>query len=206
MSINYYSASKRSTIKLPFLLNVAAVLLGITSPAVSQTDGRLPNNIAPHRFYVAQTQNTPASGQPQRPATAGQSRATYRFTFTTSLEYSKCLDDILLLYENKAQFQERGRQSNCLAETFQANSTGGFSKAQARQMIDFANRYATTLLKPGLYPPRGQRERIAGLLGFVYEIDKNDQEIRQLATQGLPPVDPPVTEEPQPADDGGGGW
>lgn len=203
MSINNYSASKRSAMKLGFLLNVVAVLLGIASPAVSQTDGRLQANIAPDRLYVAQGQNTPASGQPQRSTAAGQSRATYRFTFTTSLEYSKCLDDILLLYENKAQFQERGRQSNCLADTFQANSARGFSKTQARQMIEFANRYATTLLKPGLYPPRGQRERITGLLGFIYEIDKNDETIRQLATQGLPSADPPATEEPQPADDGG---
>lgn len=187
--------------RLGFFLNLATVLLGITalaSPIYGQTQ---PN-------YVAQSQNPPAVGQPgssqpQRSPAAGQSRTSYRFNFTTSTEYTKCLEDILLLYQNRAQLQQQGRQGNCLPEVFQANLQGGVSKSQAQQMIQSAHIYATSSLRPKLYPPRGQRERIAALLGFIYEMDKNDQSIRQLAIQGPSALDSPANEETQPDDNGG---
>lgn len=197
---------KGSIMKLGFLMNLGTVLLAITALAPSPIYGQT----QPH--YVAQSPNPPAAGQsgssqPQRPPAAGQSRSTYRFNFTRSTEYTQCLEDILLLYQNRAQLQQQGRQGNCLPEVFQANLQQGVSKTQAQQMIQSAHFYATSL-RPKLYPPRGQRERIAALLGFIYEVDKNDQSIRQLAIQGpsvldAPPLDSPSNEVTQPDD---GGW
>lgn len=182
--------------RLGFILQMGTLLLGITTLASSPIYGQ------PQPNYVAQQpQNPPANGQPgstrqrQRPPAGGQSRSTYRFDFTSSTEYSNCLEDILLLHANKEQLQQQGRQSNCLAEVFQTNLQRGVSKNQARQMIESANRYATSSLRPKLYPPRGQRERIAALLGFIYEVDKNDRTIRELTVQGPSALDSPADEE-----------
>jgi|GEM_PF-1246811 len=194
--------------KLGFLAKIGTVVLGITALIPSPIYGKTQPN------YVAQSQKPPAVGQPgssqpQRPPAAGQSGSTYRFTFTSSIEYSNCLDDILLFYRNKEKLQQQGRQSNCLADTFQANLAQGISKAQARRIIESANLYATLTLKPKLFPPRGQRERVAALLGFIYELDKNDETIRQLASQGPSALDAPSpnlpeTEQSQPTN--GNGW
>ena len=107
-----------------------------------------------------------------------------QYIFTNLLEYSKCLEDILRLYEDKEQVKQQGRQSNCREDVFQASLDNGLSKTQALEIIDTANFYATSLLNQKLYPPRGQRVRVAKLFGFIYQIDANDEIIRRFAAQG----------------------
>ncbi|OKH32838.1 hypothetical protein NIES2119_25005 [[Phormidium ambiguum] IAM M-71] len=106
------------------------------------------------------------------------------FTFVNSLQYSHCVQDILRFYQNKEQLLQQGRQSDCLADKFQANMQTGISRQQAREMIEAADVYATALVKPKLFPPRGLREQVAQQFGFIYELDVNDPVIRQMATQG----------------------
>lgn len=106
------------------------------------------------------------------------------FTFVNSLQYSHCVQDILRFYQDKEQLRQQGRQSDCLADKFQANMHTGISRQQAREMIEAADVYATALVKPKLFPPRGLREQVAQQFGFIYELDANDPEIRRMATQG----------------------
>lgn len=106
------------------------------------------------------------------------------FSFVNSLQYSHCVQDILRFYQDKEQLLKQGRQSDCLADKFQANMQTGISRQQAREMIEAADVYATALVKPKLFPPRGLREQVAQQLGFIYELDANDPVIRQMTTQG----------------------
>lgn len=110
-------------------------------------------------------------------------KAAAPFTFKNPRDYADCIEDILQLYQNKDQFSQQGRRSTCLADSFQASKETGFSAAQALKMIQDANFYATTLLSNKMFPPKGQRVRIAQTLGFIYEVDANDEMIRQAAAQ-----------------------
>jgi tetratricopeptide (TPR) repeat protein len=95
-----------------------------------------------------------------------------QFTFTSVWEYGNCLEDILQLAQGPEQLRQRGRISNCLPEVFQLYSSKGLSQTQALQLIRAADTYATSQLNPTLYPPQGQRARIAKMFGFTYQIDK----------------------------------
>jgi tetratricopeptide (TPR) repeat protein len=95
-----------------------------------------------------------------------------KFTFTNVWEYGNCLEDILQLSLGAEQLKQRGRISNCLPEVFQVYGNTGLSPSQALELISAADRYATYQLNPILYPPKGQRARIAKMFGFTYQIDK----------------------------------
>ncbi|MBE9170234.1 serine protease [Pleurocapsales cyanobacterium LEGE 06147] len=95
-----------------------------------------------------------------------------KFTFTSVWEYGNCLEDILQLSLGPEQLRQRGRMSNCLADVFQVYGNTGLSQSQALELIRAADVYATSQLNPSLYPPQGQRARIAKMFGFTYQIDK----------------------------------
>ncbi|MUL38414.1 hypothetical protein [Gloeocapsopsis dulcis] len=57
------------------------------------------------------------------------------------------------------------------------------SNSQALELISAANFYATNMLERKLYPPRGQRRRVAQIFQFIYDIDASDAEMQKLATQ-----------------------
>jgi hypothetical protein len=59
-----------------------------------------------------------------------------------------------------------------LPEVFQVYGNKGLSPSQALELIRAADQYATYQLNPILYPPQGQRARIAKMFGFTYQIDK----------------------------------
>lgn len=246
MSIKDY-VGKHPVQRLGTLLNMGAVILGMTAPALSQLSGQMPPTIVPNQ-PSGQTPptivpNQPTTGQPQ---TIGQPQftpvspnlnqlvtqwgftsvtcrvgvATIRldtntvcvnptpqlspgdyvydpasnqikpfqvtaaFTFKNVTEYGNCLEDILRLYEDKEKFRQQPRRSDCSADVFRNSLENGLSKAQSLAMIEAANFYATSLLNPKLFPPRGQRVRIAQMFGFIYEIDAKDEAIQKLATQG----------------------
>jgi len=105
------------------------------------------------------------------------------FTFTNTLEYGDCLEVILRLYENAGGLRPREQQSQCYREIQQRFGTEGLSRSEALRLVSATNFYATTMLATDLYPPRGQRIRVAALFGFIYSIDTNDSQIRELATQ-----------------------
>ena len=103
-----------------------------------------------------------------------------RFTFTSLGAYNSCVEDILLLYQDKERFRQQGRRGDCLADVFQTYANTGLSKSQALDLIKAANTYVSTALTTKFYPLRGLRMQVAKLLGFIYELDANDQEIMQL--------------------------
>jgi hypothetical protein len=88
----------------------------------------------------------PPAAQPTLQSTPSQPP---QFTFRTVAEYSEGLEQLLRAYEQ-----------------------GQVSKSEARQAIVAADQYATTTLTPKLYPPAGQRNRVAQLFDYVYAIDQ----------------------------------
>ena len=103
-----------------------------------------------------------------------------RFTLTSLGAYNSCIEDILLLYQDKERFRQQGRRGDCLPDVFQTYANTGLSKSQALDLIKAANAYVSTALTSKFYPLRGLRMQVARLLGFIYEVDANDQEIMQL--------------------------
>ncbi|WP_181357427.1 hypothetical protein [Stenomitos frigidus] len=91
---------------------------------------------------AVQPASTPA---PTQQASANQAQ----FDFKSVAEYSQGLERVLAAYQQ-----------------------GQVSKADARRAIVDADQYATTALSPKLYPPAGQRQRIAQLFEFTYGIDR----------------------------------
>jgi hypothetical protein len=73
------------------------------------------------------------------------------------------------------QFSFRSVQqySDGLEKILQAYQSGKVSKAEALNVIEAANTYATTKFTEQLYPPLGQRRRIQQMFNFVYAIDQN---------------------------------
>ncbi|MUL38411.1 hypothetical protein [Gloeocapsopsis dulcis] len=102
--------------------------------------------------------------------------ATPKFTFTSVLDYSNCLEAILQLYQNGTLNSQQ--QNSCVVHSNQQ-----LSKSQALELISGANFYATNMLERKLYPPRGQRRRVAQIFQFIYDIDVSDSEMQKLATQ-----------------------
>lgn len=105
------------------------------------------------------------------------------FSFTDLLEYGDCLEVILKLYDNSTPLTVREQQNSCFERVQAVYGSNGLSRANALQLISAADFYATTLLERALYPPRGQRARIASLFGFIYALDANDLHMRDLATK-----------------------
>lgn len=105
------------------------------------------------------------------------------FTFTNTLEYGDCVEIILRLHEGASGLGQREQQNHCYAEIQQRFGTEGLSRAESLRLISAANFYATTMLANDLYPPRGQRIRVARLFAFIYEVDTNDAQMRSLAAQ-----------------------
>ncbi len=101
------------------------------------------------------------------------------FDFVDIYGYNNCLDALLLLYEGGNPV----RDNSCLL-----NVTAIFGNQINRdvmlELVDIANVRATSLLPKRLYPAYGIRRRVAQSIGFVYEIDANNQEIIKLALSG----------------------
>lgn len=95
----------------------------------------------------------------------------YQFNFTNLSDYDNCLSDVIRFYQNPEIFWQQGRLSDCVDDIFQANATNGLTKEQALAIIEAADKYATQLLSPPLYPLYGIRKKINKEFGFVYKID-----------------------------------
>jgi tetratricopeptide (TPR) repeat protein len=152
------------------------------SAPVTQQPAPAPQQSAPVTQQPAPAPQQSASvtqqPAPQQPAPVPNSSNTQalavapKFTFTSVWEYGNCLEDILQLSLGAEQLKQRGRISNCLPEVFQVYGNKGLSPSQALELIRAADQYATYQLNPILYPPQGQRARIAKMFGFTYQIDK----------------------------------
>ena len=98
------------------------------------------------------------------------------FNFTNSYDYSTCLDNILLAYENRQLELQQSRKNECANNIL--NTFGNhLSKDITLELIKSADAYATKDVDIKLYPPFGLRRRVAINFGYVYDIDKNNEDI-----------------------------
>ena len=93
-------------------------------------------------------QPAPTQASTQQAPTQAQTNQS-QFDFKSVAEYSQGVERVLAAYQQ-----------------------GQVSKTDARRAIVDADQYATTILSPKLYPPAGQRQRIAQMFEFTYGIDR----------------------------------
>ncbi|MDJ0688066.1 MAG: hypothetical protein QNJ41_06130 [Xenococcaceae cyanobacterium MO_188.B32] len=98
------------------------------------------------------------------------------FNFTNAYDYGICLDNILLAYENRQLELQQAPKNECAKNIL--NKFGNhLSKDIATKLIKSADSYATQDLEIELYPTFGLRRRIAINFGYIYDIDKNNEDI-----------------------------
>ena len=180
---------KISTVIVGTLLHLELSALIMTKPAQSQSYPGQPQQPAvvpmqPHSGQLPVVDSfSPQPGANQLvPVNSSATPTSPRFTFTSVLEYSNCLESVLQLYQNPGS-TELQPQNSCAAQLQQIYHQQGLTKSQALELISGANFYATNLLERQIFPPRGQRRRVAQLFKFIYQVDANDTEMHQLATQ-----------------------
>lgn len=102
------------------------------------------------------------------------------FVFDNAYDYGTCVDAILLAYEGRQAELQGMNKNECANQVINLFGTS-LSGDLALQLVDLANYRATKLLPNRLYPSLGLRQRVAMNLGYVYNIDKNNQEILNYA-------------------------
>ncbi|WP_036481654.1 hypothetical protein [Myxosarcina sp. GI1] len=105
-----------------------------------------------------------------------------KFNFDNSYDYSVCLDAVLLAYEQRVTELEKMSKNECANNIFNLLGTN-LSKPTTLEIVKTANNYAVTGLEDKLYPSFGLRRRIAIALGFVYDIDKNNNDILKYVSE-----------------------
>ena len=98
------------------------------------------------------------------------------FNFNNVYDYSTCLDVILLAYEDR-QLELQNTPKNECANNILNLLGNNLSRDLTLQLIISADVYATETLVNRLYPPFGLRRRVAINLGYVYDIDTNNDDI-----------------------------
>ena len=100
------------------------------------------------------------------------------FDFDNAYDYGICLDAILLAYENRVLELEQASKNDCAKNIFSVFGQN-LSKDIALQLIQSADSYVTTELGLKLYPSLGLRRRVAINFGYIYDIDRNNNDVFQ---------------------------
>ena len=160
--------------------NVAVIRHDITGeeacivPTSELKAGEFVYDSANNKIYSETIQQT--SEYEAEPATRAANTQEIVFDFTNSYDYSTCLDNILLAYENRQVELQHSAKNECANNIL--NTFGNrLSEETALELITAANTYATQDLDIQLYPPFGLRRRVAINFGYVYDIDRNNEEI-----------------------------
>ena len=160
--------------------NVAVIRHDVTgeqacvAPTSELKAGEFIYDSANNRIYSETTQET--SNSDTDLATREAPTQEIVFDFTNSYDYSTCLDNILLAYENRQVELQHSAKNECAYNIL--NTFGNrLSEDTALELITAANTYATQDLDIQLYPPFGLRRRVAINFGYVYEIDRNNEDI-----------------------------
>ena len=151
----------KTALVLGVIVNSAVLVLGAIAPSFSQT-GMDSND----------------SG-----------KVTLRFTFRNVRDYTRCLENVLLLhekYEKPEEFTQLSSEdrNKCTLDVAQVYEYSGLPPCEAKRLIEEADIFATARLQPPLFPDRGIRVRIAQIFGYLYRVDEDDREILKV----LPPV------------------
>ena len=140
----------------------------LNSPQVSQSD-----NVS--------TDDSEAEYVNPVPQTKDPRIAQVKFSFDNSYDYGACLDAILLAYEQREQELENTSKNQCAKNIFSVFGNK-LSKDITLQLIDSANLHATKVLEDKLYPSLGLRRRVAINTGYVYDIDRQNEDILKYVT------------------------
>ena len=98
------------------------------------------------------------------------------FNFDNSYDYGTCLDAILLAYENRGLELQNAAKNDCTEQVFSVFDEN-LSQDTTLQLIELANYHATNELDLKLYPAWGLRRRVAINFGYIYDIDRNNNDI-----------------------------
>ena len=98
------------------------------------------------------------------------------FTFNNSYDYGACIDAILLAYEKREFELENARKNECANNIFNVVGSN-LSQETALELIKLADNHATKVLEDKLYPSLGLRRRVAIAVGYIYDIDKNNNDV-----------------------------
>ncbi len=100
------------------------------------------------------------------------------FDFDNSYDYGTCLDAILLSYEGRNSELKNAAQNDCSEQVFEVFGED-LSRDVTLQLIESANYHATRELRITLYPSWGLRRRVAINFGYIYDIDRNNNDVFQ---------------------------
>ncbi len=141
------------------IVNSAVLVLGAIAPSTSQT--WIDNN--------------------------SSSNVGLRLTFRNAQDYTNCLENVLQLhekYKNPADFTGLSSRNKCILDVAQVYEATGIDECTALALIKEADIFATTKLRPPMFPARGIRARVAENFGYPYEVDEGDQQMLMLRQQG----------------------
>jgi hypothetical protein len=147
------------TAALGVIVNSAVLVLGAIAPSTSQT--WIDNN--------------------------SSSNVSIRTTFRNAQDYTNCLENVLQLhekYKNPAEFTGLSNRNKCILDVAQVYEATGIDECVALALIKEADIFATTRLRPPMFPARGIRARVAENFGYPYEVDEGDQQMSMLRQQG----------------------
>lgn len=139
------------------------------------------NKIYPLNFTQAnQSANSTTDSQAEyknpQPQTKDPRIDKLKFEFDNSYDYGTCLDAILLVYEKRIIELENVAKNQCANNIFTVFGNS-LSKDISLQLIYAANTHATQVLEDKLYPSLGLRRRVAINLGYIYDIDRRNEDI-----------------------------
>jgi len=109
-----------------------------------------------------------------------------RLTFRNAQDYTNCLENVLQLYQkyqNPAEFTGLLNRNKCIIDVAQVYESAGLPQCVALALIKEADIFATTRLRPPMFPARGIRARVAENFGYPYEVDEGDEEMLMLRQQ-----------------------
>jgi hypothetical protein len=148
----------RTAVVLGVIVNSVVLVLGAIAPSASQT--WIDNN--------------------------SSSDVRLRLTFRNAQDYTNCLENVLQLYEkskNPAEFTGLSNRNKCIIDVVQVYEPAGLPQCVALALIKEADIFATTQLRPPMFPARGIRARVAENFGYPYEVDEGDQQMLMLRQQ-----------------------
>lgn len=158
MGVNSNLFRLKISVALGVIVNSVVLVLGAIAPSASQT-------------WIDNSNSSDVS---------------LRLTFRNSQDYTNCLENVLQLheqYKNQADFTGLSNRNKCILDVAQVYEATGIDECVALALIKEADIFATTQLRPPMFPARGVRARVAQNFGYPYEVDEGNQQILTLLQQ-----------------------
>ena len=150
---------------------ILGIVLGLQPATIASVEADIPENtISSTQVFNNQEYINPV------PETEDPRIKEVVFDFDNAYDYGTCLDAILLAHENRMLELENAPKNDCANNIFSIFGKK-LSQDTTLQLIQSADSYATQELGIRLYPSFGLRRRVAINLGYIYDIDRNNNDI-----------------------------